>query len=267
MSVNHINAKIAELLGPHKETLADELDKAKAIYEAERDKFNHKEKKRGGLTNSAAAVPVHITSGSSYSDGPHRSLSSPALSASSETSSKKPKRDSSKESMKVMDSSDSRRDRTPSGAPRRLPLVKDNSSASISSSSAAPQTPVSAQSTATTSTASGTGAKRSSGTLAETSLPRRIDGARLSHQESASHFVHEETPLTESSEEADAYANIKAQIRPSDEGTESSGGSASASSSESSSSKNKEPEPVKPPKRTSKPTSKPVVPPKGVKKS
>jgi hypothetical protein len=210
MSSNHINAKVEELLGEHRTALGSDLDKARAIYEAERDKFFHKEKKKLSSSSSSNVMAGNATASPTI----RNSASSPALATSSSESSRKlhhresskdmakegaeikPKRAASKDGLKDTSESGSRSHRASSSAPSRRGMTKDGSNTSLSASTL-PSPPASTAS-ATTSTAS----------------QRRPSEARreLNHQESASAFVREEQPLTESSEEADAYANIKVAI-------------------------------------------------------
>lgn len=208
MSGNHINSKISELLGPHRDAIsADELERAKALYEAEKAKFLHKEKKKKGLNASAGALG--------------HSSSAANLKPSEPSSGRRHVKENSADA-RLGTSSSVSKPTTGSGVPRdgsglntgtslrdsstTLPNSsrKHSESISVSSSStvglSGATTPASTPSTRRGTT--GEGAPISA-------VPRRME---LNHQESASSFVRE-APLTESSEEADAYnSHMKLQI-------------------------------------------------------
>lgn len=205
MSTNHINSKISELLGPHREAIgSDELEKARATYESERVKFMHKEKRKNPSLNlNTGSVPPSTSSSAAPS-------SARLPNGNSESASKRHTKENSGEPRLTSTASKGSiaAGSTPAsltsstaipGSGRRHPSTRESFSVS-SSSAAGASTPVAV--------------RRG---FPERDVSRRLE---LNHQESASSFVKEQ-PLTESSEEADAYSIIKSQMHPHGSGSDS----------------------------------------------
>ena len=205
MSVNHINSKVSELLGPHRDAIgSDELEKARAVYEAERVKFMHKEKRKNPTLNTTINVPLSARDNNAPS-------SARLPNGTGEPGSRKHAKENSG-------------DRTPSRG-----SVAGSAAASLTSSANIPTSGrrtghASARDSFSVSSSSAAGGPPSVPVRRgvpererDSSVPRRLE---LNHQESASSFVKEQ-PLTESSEEADAYANIKSQMHPHGSGSDS----------------------------------------------
>jgi len=258
MSVNHINAKMEELLGSHRTDHADAMEKARSVYEAEKDKFMHKEKKKGtlaSLSSSGLGGPTLKSSASSPALGaPSVVAASSSNAAPPDSSTRKMRKGGSKDS--IRDSTDSSRSKSSAAAAgaagsRKLPsLFKDGSSLSVSTASST-NTPIPATPNSSTTPAS-------TPSTASTLRGRNERRVELSHQESASHFIREEAPLTESSEEADAYANIKTQIKPRSSDSDSDSGETAATTASYASHSTREEVELPPPRepKTAKPRKK-----------
>lgn len=214
MSVNHINTKVSELLGPHRDTISsDELEKARAVYEAERSKFMHKEKRK-----NPSALNLSQGNNSSSANANNGSAAPPSSARMHNGTSEHGSRKHAKEN-----SGEPRLATTPSRQ-----SIAGSTPASLTSSSALPSSArkhASGRESFSVSSSSAAGGPPPSTPVVRRGLPERDAAAvgrriELNHQESASSFVREQ-PLTESSEEADAYSSIKSQLHPHGSGSDS----------------------------------------------